>query len=291
MLANALSAQSGATLQVDSTQVETGNPYVLHLSVPGNKTPDSLNFGPWLPFFDPKNLVSQTPWRRSGNLFSSNVTVVFFDADTLNLPPLGIAFKGGDTVFTNPLEIVVYPTPSPDDLADMAPIKNISLEPVLWTDYLPIATSVLVGIAVLWLLFWWISRRKQIRLRSQSIGLLPHELALKKLGVLAQKTLWRKDAVKEHCAELTFILREYLEKRYEVPALESTSEELLSRLKLTDFPVELRPDLENIFSQADLAKFAKAIPPEEFYLYSLDFAQALVTQTIPPPAVEDAVNP
>jgi hypothetical protein len=115
-------------------------------------------------------------------------------------------------------------------------------------------------------------------------------LALKKLRVLAQKALWRSGAVKEHCAELTFILREYLEKRYEVPALESTSEELLSRLKSTDFPMELRPDLENILAQADLAKFAKAIPPEEFYLYSLDFAQALVTQTIPPPPVEEPAN-
>lgn len=290
LLANALSAQSAAMLQVDSSQVETGNPYVLHLSVPGNKTPDSLNFGPWLSFFDPKNLVSQTPWRRSGGQYSSDVTVVFFDADSLSLPPLGITFNDADTVFTNPLKIVVYPTPSPDDPADMAPIKNISQEPVLWTDYLPIALSVVVGIAVLWLLFWWISRRKQIRLRSQSISLSSHALALKKLGVLAQKALWRSDAVKEHCAELTFILREYLEKRYEVPALESTSEELLSRLKSTDFPMELRPDLENILAQADLAKFAKAIPPEEFYLYSLDFAQALVTQTIPPPPVEEPAN-
>jgi hypothetical protein len=216
--------------------------------------------------------------------------VVFFDADSLTLSPLGITFNDIDTVFTNPLEIVVYPTPSPDDVADMAPIKNISSEPVLWTDYLPIAISVVGGIAVLWLLFWWISRRKQIRLRSRSIGLLPHELALKKLGVLSQKAMWRNGAVKEHCAELTFILREYLEKRYEVPALESTSEELLSRLKATDFPMELRPDLENIFSQANLAKFAKAIPPEDFYLYSLDFAQALVTQTIPPPPVEEPAS-
>ena len=33
---------------------------------------------------------------------------------------------------------------------------------------------------------------------------------------------------------------------------------------------------QNILQQADLAKFAKAIPAEEFYIYSMDFARAMV---------------
>lgn len=287
----AVQAQVTARITTDSLQVETGNPFVLHFSVASTKTPDTLNFTPWESFFQPKNLLSQSPWMRQGNNLVCDLTIIFFDADTLSVPPLALTFQSADTAFTNPLEVVVYPTPSADDLNDMAPIKDISREQVLWSDYLPLAVMILVGLGILALMFWWYNRSKKSVARSRAIALPAHELALKKLRVLQEKALWRQGAVKEHCAELTFILREYLEKRFEVPALGSTSEGTLQALKQTDFPAALKPDLENILSQADLAKFAKAIPADDFYAYSLDFAQILVTQTIPPPETAEVETP
>ena len=72
-----------------------------------------------------------------------------------------------------------------------------------------------------------------------------------------------------------------MEKQYQVPALESTSQALLLQLRSTDFPESLLDGLEKILLQADLAKFAKAIPPDAFYPLSLDFARALVARTAP----------
>lgn len=281
-------AQTAARLESDSAHVETGNLFVLHLSVMGSETPDSLNLGAWETFVAPKNFWSLSKWIQQGNLFTCNLTLQFFDADTITFSPLAITFSQQDTAFANPLDLIIYPTPFPDDLKDMAPIKDISREPILWTDYLPFAAAVLGVLAVLGLFFWWYSRYKQKAARSRSVELLPHELALKKLALLRQGASWRQGAAKEYCAALTFILREYIEKRYQVPALESTSEELLSQMKNTDFPLELKADLANVLMQADLAKFAKAIPPEDFYLYSMDFAVALVSRTIPEPTDLDA---
>lgn len=280
-------AQTAAHLDADSTQVETGNPFVLHLSVVGVNMPDSLSFWPWRDILEPKNVLSQTPWTKQGNRLTSDLTMLFFDADTIVLAPLAITFQHGDTAMTNSLNLVIYPTPAPDDLNDMAPIKDIIREQILWTDYLPWVASVLGVLAVLGLFFWWYSRSKKSRALSRMIEQPPHELALKKLDVLARKALWRQGGVKAHCAELTFILREYLEKRFHVPALESTSEELLKHLSATDFPVELKNDLENVLMEADLAKFAKAIPAEDFYQYSMDFSNALITRTIPVIPVEE----
>ena len=275
--------QLSARFEMDSTSVETGNPFVLHLFVPGTKNPDSLNFSAWQDQVNPQNVISQTAWTRKGNILTCDLTLVFFDADTIVLAPLPVTYFQTDTIFSNPLSINVYPTPASDDLNDMAKIKDISREEVLWTDYLPMAASILAGLAIMALLFYWYSRSKKKQAHSRSLQQLPHELALKKLNALEKKSLWQQGAVKAQCAELTFIIREYLEKRYQVRALESTSEELMSQLKKTDFPIELKADLENILTQADLAKFAKAIPPSEFHPYSMDFTRVLINNTIPAP--------
>ena len=283
-------AQTTALLSADSTQVETGNPFVLRITLSDAKIPDTLDFGPWQGKVNPKNILSETGWIRNGNSLVREITIIFFDADTFTLAPLALAFKEADSVQTNPLELQVYATPAPEDLNDMAPIKDISPEPVFWTDYLPLLLSILGALAVLGLLFWWYSRAKKRTMFSRTLGLPPHELALKKLAVLSQKYLWNTGAVKAHCAELTFILREYLEKRYQVPALECTSQELLTHLNPTDFPEELMADLEMVLIQTDLVKFAKAIPPDSFHAYSMDVAINLVNKTIPMPVEAPAAE-
>lgn len=60
--------------------------------------------------------------------------------------------------------------------------------------------------------------------------LLPHELALQKLVALQQQKLWQKGDVKPYQSELTFIIREYLENRFNIQALESTTDEIVQNL-------------------------------------------------------------
>jgi hypothetical protein len=292
VLAMQVRAQGVAHLAADSTRVETGNPLVLHLSVPGVNVPDSLDFSPWQGRVGTRNFLSVSGWLRKGNSYTKDLTLIFFDADSLVLPPLMVALPYADSARTNPLTLEVYATPSSNDPNDLAPLKDILREPVWWSDYLPLAVSIAVGVAVVSLLLWWVFRRKNRGARHRSTALEPHERALKKLSVLQQKSLWHSGAVKAHCAELTFILREYLETRYQVPALGSTSEELLFYLNKTDFPGSLQDGLRKILLQADLAKFAKAIPPNEFYPWSLEFAKELVGRTTPQsPEVVLSSNP
>ena len=178
-------------------------------------------------------------------------------------------------------------------ILDMTGIKDIRREPATWVDYLPWALAI-AGLILLILLVSWLMGRAQQKKRqaalSRSVGLPPHELASKKLDVLAQKQLWDKGLMKEYCAELTFILREYLEKRYPVPALESTSEEILDHLMRTDFPEGLRPALHELLTKADLVKFAKATPPESFHKESMAFARKIIAETKPVP-IPDPQSP
>jgi hypothetical protein len=287
-------AQTDARAELDSSHVETGNPFVIHLSLPKSLgQPRDVDFSAWENLVPKQNVLKQTEWNSDGQFFSKDLTIIFFDGDSLSLPPLPIRLNGGEVALTNPLEIAVVPTPSPDDLNDMAPIKDIRREPALWTDYLPWAIAIAVLALLVALASWLIGRvqkrRKQAAL-SRSVGLPPHELALKKLDALAQKQLWHKGLIKEYCAELTFIVREYLEKRYLIPALESTSEEILQTLEKTDFPEKLRHELNDLLTKADLVKFAKATPPEPFREEAMSFAKKIISETKPLPISQLPVN-
>lgn len=275
------------TAELDSNYAETGNPFVVHIRVPQSAgQPGPIDLSAWDSIVPEQNILNQTEWTSDGQANRKDLTLVFFDADTLTLPPLPVHLKGSGIVTTNPLELTILPTPSPDDLVDMRSIKDIHREPALWTDYLPwalaIAALILLVLATTWLIKRAQQKKKQAAL-SRTVGLPPHELAWKKLDVLAQKQLWDKGLVKEYCAELTYIIREYLEKHYSIPALESTSEEILKYLQKTGFPGALRPGLQDLLTKADLVKFAKALPPENFQEESMSFARKIILETKPIP--------
>ena len=291
-LANA-NAQTDARAELDSNYAETGNPFVVHIYVPKSAgQPTQIDFSTWDSVVPEHNILTQTEWAEEGQSFVKDLTLVFFDADTLTLPPLSIRLNGGAAAITNHLEITIIPTPSPDDLVDMTGIKDIRREPTLWSDYLPWALAIGGFILLIVLASWLMGRaQKKHGVSSRIVELPPHELALKKLDVLEQKRLWDKGLVKEYCAELTFIVREYLEKQFHIPALESTSEEILGQLKSGDFPQYLRPALQHFLTNADLVKFAKATPPEAFHEESISFSRKLILETKPvQPIVTDAEN-
>lgn len=275
------------TAEPDSNYAETGNPFVVHLVVPqSDGKPGQIDLSAWDSVVKEQNILQQTEWKSDGQAFSKDLILIFFDADTLALPPLPVYLNGRGTALTNALDIIILPTPAPDDLVDMRGIKDIRREPALWTDYLPWALAI-AALILLVLLASWLIRRAQHKKKqaalSRMVELPAHELAWKKLDVLAKKQLWDKGLVKEYCAELTFIAREYLEKRYAVPALESTSEEIREHLLKTDFPENLRAGLQELLTKADLVKFAKATPPETFHEEAMTYARKMILETKPLP--------
>jgi len=96
---------------------------------------------------------------------------------------------------------------------------------------------------------------------------------------LVQKNRIMHGLVKEHYAELTFILREYLEKRFDVPALESTTDETVAKLEHREFPANLNRSLQGLLEQADLAKFAQWIPQASFHAKALEVARQIILET------------
>ena len=270
--------QTGAYAQFDSNLVETGNPFVMHLSVPKDAgKPLKIEFSAWDSLLPAQNVLSQSGWISNGNSLTNDLTLITFDADTLVLPPLTIQLSGNRTAVTNPLELIVLATPFPQDPNDLADIKGIHPEAFRWTDAL-VWVYIIGGLVLLAVLAYWIMARykKPKSVVSRTVELPPHLLAAKKLEALAAKKLWQNGQIKTYYAELTYIVREYLEKSYTLPALESTSDEIMAQLNRVDFPDPLRLKLRDMLQHADLAKFAKGAPPPLFHEQAMADAKALV---------------
>ena len=115
-----------------------------------------------------------------------------------------------------------------------------------------------------------------------------HELALQQLEELEQQQMWQNGEVKGYHTALTYIVREYLENRYGIQALEQTTDEILAQLRVRDFDLALSQKLGDVLQTADLVKFAKAQPTAEFHAQAMTYARSFILETKPAPLVASA---
>lgn len=105
--------------------------------------------------------------------------------------------------------------------------------------------------------------RKNRRSKCEEILLPPHVEANKALEQLHHRKLWQNDKHNLYYTLLTDILRRYISRRWEIRAMEFTTNETMEALRAFDIPNDSRLALHTILRTADMAKFAKAKPDDE----------------------------
>lgn len=275
-----LFAQPKAFASLQPERIETGDTTGLIILVSGLSTePKDVDFSPWASVFPASNIIGRSDWRRSGTQWTRRFTLIAFDSAKLELPPLNVRLVAGKPLETNELTLAVFPTRGGREISDMAKIRDIRREPESWMDYWPWGAGALIVFA---LLFGWL-RKSPPKKQPAAIQTVPapppvsaSELALQKLSELQQKQLWKNGQTKEHYAELSLILREYLETRYGIAALESTTVEIQKLLATTDFPADLKSGLKELLQKTDMVKYARSQPPEAVHEQVLEKARELV---------------
>ena len=131
-----------------------------------------------------------------------------------------------------------------------------------WWKYLLILL-VIAGIGAF--IYWYIKKRQKQKIEEE-IYKTPIEKATSLLNNLEKKELWQQGEVKEYYSQLTDIVRNYIEEAIEIPAMESTTSELIEGLKMASQKKKMKlsqETIDNLFvvlKQADLVKFAKSKP-------------------------------
>ena len=252
------------TATFDRATAETGEAFRLQIRTV--QRPGRVDLSAWSPWFPEENILHQSAWKAEAGAWYQEITLICFDAGVPPLPPAALILASGDTLPLPPPPLSVEATPAPEDLADMADIKEIIREPARWTDYL-FWWYWLVAAVLLLVAARFLSRllHRRQAMRTRSLQAPPGDLARRRLERLEQQQLWQKGAYAAYYAELSHILREFLELRYGILALESVTEQILAQLAQTDFPKEALPEIEHFLRQAELAKFAKAVPAAGFH--------------------------
>ena len=127
------------------------------------------------------------------------------------------------------------------------------------------AAALLLLAAAAWGLMRWLrSRGKRIGdLFRPAPPLPPHVAAIQALEALHNQTLWQNNRHKQYYSGITDILRTYIAARWEIGAMEMTSDEIIAAMQPVELPDKARMDLTAILRVADLVKFAKAAPEAE----------------------------
>jgi hypothetical protein len=104
----------------------------------------------------------------------------------------------------------------------------------------------------------------------------PEELARERIRRLRGVVPADSTALKRYYSDISFLLRDYVETRLSLPALESTTSEILTRLGQRDGSPAWVGTLGCVLGEADLVKFAKHQPSVEEAHRALDSAELIV---------------
>jgi len=147
----------------------------------------------------------------------------------------------------------------------MYTIKANQNEPYTFEDFKNYLWWLLGALLLIGIILYFVLRKKETKEELEA-RIPPYDLALMRLGELDEKQLWQKNKIKQYYVELTDIVRNYIERELKIPALESTTDELIETIEdfntssTLNIPKETIDKLNKLLQEADLVKFAKFKP-------------------------------
>ena len=211
-----------------------------------------------------------------------------YDSAKITIPAITIEYITGRTISkklikTNPVTITIrtLPVNAQEDIRD---VKDPLKLPLNWLLISVIVVIVFLLIGFLYYLYKRYKKKKALRENIlPEIKIPPHEIALTHLHELEEKKLWQNGFVKQFHSEVTEIVRQYFEERFNFSALEMTSAEILAVLSYLEDGKKIVQMSDNFFNNADLVKFAKFEPMPKVNDAMMNQAYEIVNQTIPAP--------
>ena len=271
-----LTSAGQVTSSIDSTAIKIGEELRYRIQVDVDST--SLVVFSEEQTFQPLEIINSYPIdsTKKGGYYKLTKTygLTQFDSGAYTIPKQKIII--GDKIFyTDSLKVQVNPVvvdTTKQKLFDIKPITDVQrTRSNLWAY---IALVLLALLAVTGLVYWFFWRKKPLTEAEKIAALPPYERAKLALEKLDEDHYFKNEDVKMFYSDLTLILRQYLDEKVYDQSLESTTDELVFRLKTLQAANQISlgantiRNIETILKRADLVKFAKSKP--DFELAKLD---------------------
>jgi len=277
-----------ANAKMDATQIALGDQARLFIEVQSDPAAGRLQ---WAVVPDTFNNLEVTDRSKidtikqgSRVVYKQRLTLTGFDSGVFKIPAVVfsvIPTTGTPyTVQTDSFNLLVQ-TMAVDTSKAFRGIKNIIYVKSTWMDYIWYIVGGFVLLVLIIVAIIYFVRKQKNKPAPKKAVLSLQDKTLQLLNQLEARQLWQKRQVKEYYIELTDIVRNYIEARFNTPALELTTDEILYKAQ---FHREMQPYhalLAEVLHTADLAKFAKFQPLPQEHSDAMDKARKFVDTTRP----------
>lgn len=286
-------AQSDVKLsaKIDATKITVGDQARLFIEAQYNQMHEKLQWAVLPDTFNHLEIVEKgkIDTVKQGDVITlkQRLLVTGFDSGAYTIPSFlfSVIPNSGSsyTLQTDSFMLSVSTVPV-DTTKGYYGIKGIMAVKSSWRDYIWFFVGAAVFIIlIIFVVQYFLRNRKaampEIKPSAPAESL--HDRYMRLLGALDQKQLWQQNQVKEYYVQLTDLVRDYIEKRFQTPAMELTTDELLDKVNRRSDMQPYYRILATILRTGDLAKFAKAQPLQHEHIETMESAKQFIAATKP----------
>ena len=256
------SQENPVSIQLDTTNIRIGEQIQFKILV--NETANVVFPKLQLDSLGKVEVVEALPTDTLKNRLEKRYLLTSFDSGQYVIPQQNVLVNSKkfltDSLLLNVATIKVDTTKQ-----KMFPIKSIHREPKTFDDYKYLFWWLIPILVILAIVLFFVLRKK-VKKEAPIVLVEPIQEALQRLKELDEKELLKQNKVKIYYSELTDIVRTYIEKDIKIPALESTTDELIETIydfnesSKLGISKETIKELKEVLQSADLVKFAKSKP-------------------------------
>ncbi len=202
--------------------------------------------------------------------------ITSFDSGYAFIPAL--TAQVGEQMLESQAIGILVGMPEVEQTEDYYDIKEPLDPPPNW---ILIIGVILLLLAIGALIYWLIKRfqkRGSTEVLAPEASMTPYEWAVLQLGEIKQEKLWQQGQVKEYYSKVTLVLRQYIEREMDKPAMESTADEVTEIIRELNPGDELLEKCTRLMALSVGVKYAKLTPSESDHNVALntleDFLEA-----------------
>jgi len=198
---------------------------------------------------------------------SKTLYITSFDSGYWAIPQIKFMVNDDTNgIFTEPLLLHVGGMAVDTTIAikDIKPPYDQSYSFLDWLkDNMYVVWGTIVAILLTLLIIYLVRRFRKVKpevIMAETPKIPAHVIAYEKLEKLKNEKLWQEGKLKLYYSSLTDIVREYIENRFKIQAMEQTTDEILYGFRNVAIDEESKTKLKQVLILSDLVKFAKEQP-------------------------------
>jgi hypothetical protein len=213
------------------------------------------------------------------------ITISAYDSGYFAIP--GFKFfinnDSANAFYSQSLFLEVHTVPTDSSITKTKDIKPPFTEAFNWkwySKYFYWGFSLLVIIILIILItIYFTKKNKIVVLKSEKPKIPAHIIALESLEKIKNEQIWKEEKTKEYYSSISDTIRLYIEERFKVNALESTTAEIMKAFRSQVVDKESKDKLQQLLMLSDLVKFAKQFPIISEHTFTLQNAFDFVNET------------